>query len=54
MKWYRLLATLAVLATAACANPTAPRFPQEEDPKQDDRPPPKTGLVLEQGEVRLA
>jgi hypothetical protein len=54
MKWYRWLVTVAVLAVSACGNPTGPRFPQEKDDPTGGDPPPGTGFVLAQDEVKLA
>lgn len=53
MKRYRVVAFLALLSMAACGNPTAPRFPQDEDDPTGGDPPPSTGFVLSQGDVRL-
>ncbi len=49
MKWYRmLLAVVLLTAVGACANPTAPRYPQEdEDPNTPDDPPSQGTLLAE-------
>lgn len=54
MKRYRFLVALALLAVTACANPTAPRFPQEKDDPTGGDPPPSTGFLLTHEEVKLA
>ena len=52
MKLRRLIFLLAFLGlVVSCSNPTAPRFPEQDEDTGEGDPPPTQGLVLEAQET---
>ena len=46
-KSHRLIFALALLGlVVSCTNPTAPRYPQDQEDTGEDEPPPTQGLLL--------